>query len=111
METHSSSCRHAVGGAIQALDCPDKHPREVVMKKILQAGLLAACFTGVGLAAEPPPPNPEYDAALARQLGADENGMRSYVLVVLKTGPTPVPKGEKRDAMFKGHFANIQRLA
>jgi len=54
---------------------------------------------------------PAYDAALARQLGADEHGMRSYVLVILKTGPTPVPKGEKRDAMFKGHFANMERLA
>ena len=54
---------------------------------------------------------PAYDAALAQQLGADENGMRSYVLVILKTGPTPVPKGEKRDAMFKGHFANMERLA
>jgi uncharacterized protein YciI len=37
--------------------------------------------------------------------------MRKYVLVILKTGPTPVPKGPKRDEMFKGHFANIQRLA
>jgi uncharacterized protein YciI len=53
----------------------------------------------------------EYDAALASQLGADEHGMRKYVLVILKTGPTPLPKGEQRDAMFKGHFANIQRLA
>ena len=53
----------------------------------------------------------EFDPALAQQLGADENGMRQYVLVILKTGPTPVPKGEKRDAMFKGHFANMNRLA
>jgi uncharacterized protein YciI len=52
-----------------------------------------------------------YDAALAAQLGADEHGMRQYVLVILKTGPTPLPKGEKRDAMFKGHFANMERLA
>jgi len=37
--------------------------------------------------------------------------MRQYVLVILKTGPTPVPKGEKRDAMFVGHFANMNRLA
>ena len=52
-----------------------------------------------------------YDAALAEQLGADEHGMRRYVLVILKTGPTPLPKGEARDAMFKGHFANMNRLA
>ena len=54
---------------------------------------------------------PGYDAALAQRLGADQRGMRPYVLVVLKTGPTPVPKGEKRDAMFKGHFANMERLS
>lgn len=56
-------------------------------------------------------PAPPYDAALAKSLGADERGMRTYVLVVLKTGPTPVPKGEKRTQMFAGHMANIQRLA
>ncbi len=58
-----------------------------------------------------PAVNPGYDAALAAQTGADENGMRSYVLVILKTGPNPVPKGPERDEMFKGHFANMNRLA
>jgi uncharacterized protein YciI len=62
-------------------------------------------------AASAAPAAASYDAALAARLGADENGMRNYVLVVLKTGPTPMPKGDKRDEMFKGHFANIQRLA
>ena len=37
--------------------------------------------------------------------------MRRYVLVILRTGPTRVPDGEKRDAMFAGHFANMERLA
>ncbi|MFG5408786.1 YciI family protein [Piscinibacter sakaiensis] len=37
--------------------------------------------------------------------------MRRYVLVILKTGPTPVPPGPARDAMFQGHFANMKRLA
>jgi uncharacterized protein YciI len=54
---------------------------------------------------------PTYDAELARLAGADEHGMKSYVLVVLKTGPTRVPAGAERDEMFKGHFANIERLA
>lgn len=57
------------------------------------------------------PAKPAYDADLAKSLGADERGMRQYVLVVLKTGPTPVAKGPERDAMFRGHFANIERLA
>lgn len=52
-----------------------------------------------------------YDAALAERVGANENGMRQYVLVILKTGPNRVPDGEERDAMFRGHFANMKRLA
>ena len=51
-----------------------------------------------------------FDEALARSVGADENGMRFYVHVVLKTGPTPLPAGPERDEMFRGHFANIKRL-
>jgi uncharacterized protein YciI len=56
-------------------------------------------------------PAPDYDPALARHVGADEHGMRNYVLVILKTGPNKMPVGPERDAMFKGHFANMARLA
>jgi uncharacterized protein YciI len=55
--------------------------------------------------------NPKYDADAAKRLGADQRGMRSYVLVVLKTGPNKVAAGKERDEMFAGHFANIKRLA
>lgn len=75
-------------------------------------------FHAVATAAEPPalPAAPEkvkaaFDEALAKQVGADEHGMRKYVLVILKTGPTKVPAGPERDAMFRGHFANMGRLA
>lgn len=37
--------------------------------------------------------------------------MRGYVLVILKSSATPVPPGVARDEMFKGHFANMQKLA
>ena len=37
--------------------------------------------------------------------------MRRYVLVVLKTGPNKLPAGPERDEMFRGHFANMKRLA
>ena len=57
------------------------------------------------------PPKAAFDTELARSVGADEHGMRNYVLVILKTGPTKVPAGPERDEMFKGHFANIARLA
>lgn len=64
-------------------------------------------------AAQTPPQAPAagFDEALAQRTGANENGMRSYVLVILKSSGTPLPKGEARDAMFRGHFANMKRLA
>jgi uncharacterized protein YciI len=70
---------------------------------------LLVCVASVSAAADAPAPG--YDATLAAKLGADEHGMRQYVMVILKTGPTPKPAGEERKKMFEGHFANIQRLA
>jgi uncharacterized protein YciI len=67
------------------------------------------CLPRAADAEEAPPP--EYDEALARTLGADEYGMRGYVLVILKTGPSRVAEGPERDEMFRGHFANMQRLS
>lgn len=55
---------------------------------------------------------PAYDAELAKKLGADEYGMKRYVLAILKTGPNDASvKGKERDETFKGHMANIGRLA
>lgn len=55
---------------------------------------------------------PKYDAELAKKLGGDDGGMRSYVLVIVKTGPNDAAiKGKERDDIFAGHFANIGRLA
>ena len=88
--------------------------RTLVLTKALLISL--AMFTSVAAraddtAAATPPTNPEYDAALAQRVGADEMGMRKYVLVILKTSATPVPKGPERDAMFRGHFANMKKLS
>lgn len=58
-----------------------------------------------------PTPAATYDAELAKSLGADERGMRPYVLVILKTGPNKMPAGPERGKMFQGHMANITRLA
>lgn len=77
----------------------------------LAAIVLALQLAATGAANPPPAAPPAFDAALAKQLGADERGMRPYVLVVLKTGPTRVEDPEKRKAMFAGHFANMERLS
>lgn len=66
---------------------------------------LAVALTAVVAAAA-------YDPALAKRLGADERGMKTYVLCMLKTGPKDAEiKGKERDEIFAGHFANIERLA
>jgi uncharacterized protein YciI len=54
---------------------------------------------------------PPYDEALAKRLGADERGMKSYVFVLLKTGPkTDIPT-EERSKLFAGHMTNMGRMA
>jgi hypothetical protein len=53
-----------------------------------------------------------FDPELAKRLGADEHGMKMYVLCILKTGPKDADvKGDERKQIFAGHFANIGRLA
>lgn len=87
-------------------------PRHLV-ELLFAALVLAAAPASLHAQSETGAPVAEagYDAALAERLGADQRGMRSYVLVILKTGPERMPDGEQRKAMFAGHFANMERLA
>ena len=82
----------------------------MIATRFCLAVLLSAAGFPAGVAAQDAPP-PKFDAAAAARVGADANGMRRYVLVVLKTGPTPVTDPEARKAMFAGHFANMERLS
>jgi len=52
-----------------------------------------------------------YDAELAKKLGADDMGMKNYVLVLLKTGPANITDKILRDSLFMGHMKNINMLA
>lgn len=54
--------------------------------------------------------NPAYNATLAEKLGADAYGMKSYVLVILKTGPTVTTDDAFVASCFRGHLENINRL-
>lgn len=53
----------------------------------------------------------KLDKRLAKKLGADEYGMKSYVLVILKTGKTTISDKQQRDSIFAGHMKNIGRMA
>ena len=53
----------------------------------------------------------KFDKRLAKKLGADEYGMKSYILVILKTGETTISDKQQRDSIFAGHMKNIGRMA
>lgn len=53
----------------------------------------------------------QYDADLARKLGADERGMKMYVLAILKTGTNTSATKAEKDSLFAGHFSNMKRLS
>ena len=54
--------------------------------------------------------NPAYYAALAKKLGADDYGMKNFVLVILKTGPNSTGDKVFIAECFRGHMNNINRL-
>ncbi len=54
--------------------------------------------------------NPHYDSALAQKLGADDYGMKGYILVLLKTGPNKTTDKTLISNSFRGHLENINHL-
>jgi uncharacterized protein YciI len=77
------------------------------MKKLLLILLLASGITSYSLAQ-----NPNYDEVLAKEVGADEYGMRKYVVAFLSRGERVEEYTEQqRTDIQAGHLANINRLA
>lgn len=62
---------------------------------------------GFAIAANAQSSNPKYDAELAARVGADAYGMKSYILVILKTGPVTDATPALRDSLFRGHMSNM----
>jgi uncharacterized protein YciI len=81
------------------------------MKKLFFFALLFMAFTGASAQNKPAAANPEYDAALAKKLGADEYGMKQYVMAFLKDGPNRITDSVKRADLQRAHLKNIIRLA
>jgi uncharacterized protein len=75
------------------------------MKNKLLIILILACFN-LGFSQEI-----KFDENLAKSLGADDYGMKSYVFCILKTGSNTTATDQERNEYFKGHMENIQRLA
>lgn len=73
--------------------------------------LLLLMLLPLGFTAMAQTENPNYDKELAESLGADDYGMKQYVFVILKTGSNKVEDQAKLNELFRGHMANIERLA
>ena len=55
--------------------------------------------------------NENFDAHLAKKLGADDYGMKQFYLVMLKTGSNDTTDRVFINTCFKGHLENIGKLA
>lgn len=53
----------------------------------------------------------QKDTALARALGADDYGMKQYVMAFLKAGPNRNQSQEEAQQLQKAHMDNILRMA
>jgi uncharacterized protein YciI len=73
--------------------------------RVLLIAIIAVVLTATGHGQAP------YDAALAAKLGADENGMKTYVMAFLKAGPNRNRPREEAQKLQAAHRANINRLA
>ncbi|MBK6543712.1 MAG: hypothetical protein WAR77_08620 [Saprospiraceae bacterium] len=55
--------------------------------------------------------NVHFDSTLTAKYGADDYGMKWYILVLLKTGTGVEQDAGKRKELFEGHLKNIRSLA
>lgn len=72
---------------------------------------LATAFSLLCLAGAAQTGTTSYNKPLADSLGADEYGMKAYIMVILKTGPAAIAEKAVVDSLFKGHMNNIGKMA
>jgi uncharacterized protein YciI len=56
------------------------------------------------------PPVIKYNAEKAKKLGADELGMRNYVIAFMRAGPVKLTSTHDLTVLRKAHLLNMQRL-
>lgn len=77
----------------------------------MKSFILFTMLSVLSISASAQSDNPKYNKALADSLGSDDYGMKSYVLVILKTGTNKTTDKKVIDSLFRGHMDNINRLA
>ena len=82
------------------------------MKKLFLLSVVLTAAAAEFFAETPGPvaENPAYNADLAGRLGADDYGMKNYVIAFLKRGRTKL-SGEEAEQLQNAHLKNIMRLA
>lgn len=77
------------------------------MKNLILASAILCAFNGFSQETL----SAKYDAGLAKELNADEYGMRNYILCILKTGAVQLADQAQTDKLFRGHLDNIEKMA
>jgi len=85
-------------------------PKLNIMKKILPFFALFLLFANCTAQVKIPAEN--FNQKLADSLGADERGMKNYMLVILRTGPKDdvISDKKEREKLFEGHFSNMMAM-
>ncbi len=56
------------------------------------------------------PPEIKYNAEKAKKLGADELGMRNYVIAFMRAGPVKLTNTREVTLLRKAHLQNMQKM-
>lgn len=78
------------------------------MKKLILLSIIL--LTGI-FSAHAQTAKPAYDSLLAKKLGADDYGMKHYVMALLKKGPNRSQDSTTAANIQAGHMKNIGRMA
>jgi uncharacterized protein len=81
------------------------------MIKLKFIGIQVLLILTIGCTQKPDTVISDFNEALAMELGADEMGMKTFILAFLKAGPIRDQDSATVIEIQKGHMANINRLA
>lgn len=85
------------------------------MKNLISIFILCVCVVSCNVqqkTSETATPENKFSQKLADSLGADQRGMKNYMLIILKTGPKDalITDKKQREELFKGHFTNMTSM-
>lgn len=72
---------------------------------------LASCLNPENKAKVITPQIPTFDSAKAMQFGADEYGMKTYIMAFLKRGPNKSLDSAQKANLQQAHLKNIEKMA